>query len=153
MQFKVKYLLILISFFLVACGQEVDLTFEIIYKSTQCKVIEPLNKIIESKQELNTYINFGWQAKQSAIEDINFDENIFLLVAAGERKNAGFYYDVLNNHAKFYKSDMKVQLPIRLNKPDAGSVQSQIIVSPCIVLSMKKINYQINLDDLYFVLQ
>ncbi|VAW58137.1 hypothetical protein MNBD_GAMMA11-726 [hydrothermal vent metagenome] len=113
------------------------------YSSNQCGISNASVILINNKAELETIITRSRRAvlsdKPVTLPEINFSENLALLIALGTKSSAGYGIQ-LNADSAEMRSE-KLILPVDIISPDKNGFQAQIMTSPCMIISFTKGGY------------
>lgn len=156
MIFKMTFkwlLLCVLTYISSACSHQslADQTLSIqsIYGSNNCMITEPTVKVITSQVELNQLLG-SMQNKFSLTEmfepEIDFDNQLLILYAVGQKPSSGYSIELYKSDALLI--DQKLHLPVRVQSPASGSMNAQMITSPCTILLLPRVEYsEIVIDD------
>ena len=137
-----RLFLICLLIFSGACSQQ-QVHLQTIYSSNDCALRERVIKSIHSTSELTGIIrsrpvNFS---QTPAVEpEVDFDKQSLVLYALGEKPSAGYSIELYREYANIKKQTL--YLPVRVKRPVAGSIQVQVITSPCQVYSLPRMDYE-----------
>ncbi len=120
-----------------------EITVRSHYSSNQCGIDKTSVILISNKTELETIITKSRRTalsdRPAALPDINFKENMALLIALGTRSSAGYNIKLTRDSAGI--RDNILTLPVDIISPEKGGFQAQVITSPCIIISFTKGRY------------
>ena len=125
------------------------LSIQSIYGSNYCAITEPTIKSIASQVELNQLLR-SMQNKFSLTEmfepEIDYDNQILILYALGQKPSSGYSIKLTKSDATLIKQIL--HLPLRVQSPASGSMNAQMITSPCTILLLPRVEYsEIVIDD------
>jgi hypothetical protein len=124
--------------------------FTVTYEDMHCPFNEGRQQTLHSRQQVESL--FGTEAGlktsigaapkaalpdklRAALANAHFDKETWILVAWGTQPNPGYRPVVTNEQAHYV--DGTLQLPVTLKPPAAGKMYSQVIVTPCQLLSVQ----------------
>lgn len=122
--------------------------FRVIYEDAHCpftgKQLQALHSAAEvtslfaTEPALKTHIGAPTNAVPEALGDAlanaDFSRETWILVAWGTQPNPGYRPVTTGTQVRF--ADGTLQLPLRMQAPDADAMQAQMIVTPCQLLSV-----------------
>lgn len=130
-----------IALLLSACKDEV-LALQVIYQSSQCAVSQQQIKSITSQTQLAKIIGGkprNFNQKPEPVPSVDFNSQSLVLIAMGQKPSSGYSIQLAGPAAML--KDGQLILPVKFQQPEAGSVQAQVITSPCKILSLAKVEY------------
>ncbi len=149
MKFKInfKWIMMLMVFYASsACShqQSSDKTLAIqsVYGSNNCAVNKTTLKQINSQSELQYFLqlmpkNFG--TDKILTPDIDFEKQMLILYALGKKPSSGYSIELYKSDALFIKQTL--YLPVRIKQPASGSMQAQVMTSPCKIYLLPRVKY------------
>jgi len=129
-----------------ACSQQPvsiqGLVIQTIHASNTCGITEATIKSIDSQADLNHLMqtmpkSFG--LGEMFEPDINYEHQMLILYAIGQKPSAGYSIEQYGSDASLI--DQKLHLPVRVQSPAEGSVQAQMITSPCAIYLLPRVHY------------
>jgi hypothetical protein len=124
-----------------ACSQK-QVRLQTIYSSNNCALVEQTIRTFHTSSELDQFIrSLPRNFSQSPVSppEVDFEKQSLLLYATGQKPTSGYSIE-LYHEAAIIKQQV-IYLPVRVRKPEAGSVQAQVITSPCQIYSFPKADY------------
>lgn len=123
-------------------ASEITLVIQPVYSSNVCALDEPVLKRITSQAEFNQLLqsmpkNFGMH--EMFEPEINFEKEMLILYGIGKKPSSGYSINLYKSDAVL--KDNKLYLPIQIKSPASGSVQAQMISSPCKVFLLPLVDY------------
>lgn len=142
---KSTVLALSVGIFCLSVYAKTPITATIIYSSNQCGYVQEAIKEVgynELRNIFNHYNQFALPALK--IPNIDFDENMLVLVASGQKSTLGYSVEPIykNNQLLASLDNSVLTLPIKLIVPNNQNLQSQIISSPCMLLKTDRVAYQ-----------
>ncbi|VAW51352.1 hypothetical protein MNBD_GAMMA06-942 [hydrothermal vent metagenome] len=118
------------------------LAIQSIYGSNHCAISEVTLKSIGSQAELQNFLksmpkNFGMD--EMLEPDIDFEKQMLILYALGNKPSSGHSLELYKSDAVLIKQ--KLHLPVRIKQPASGSMQAQVITSPCSIYLLPRVEY------------
>lgn len=144
-----KWLLIgcLVSIISACLQQQVRL--QTVYSSNDCALREQAIMSFHTPPELNQFLQSvpgNFSRASIALPEIDYDSQDLLLYAVGQKPTAGYSIELYNDEAVI--DDQILYLPVRVNKPEAGAVQAQVVTSPCQIYTVPVADYyEITIED------
>jgi hypothetical protein len=123
------------------CSAE-KVPIQIKYSSNQCGFIKPMLVSIKSAPELANLFELAQKRTLSAKTfkiDVNYQKQMLILFAIGEKPSSG-YTILLRDEVARLESE-QLYLPIDIEQPVEGSLQAQVISSPCQIYVIPKIEF------------
>lgn len=137
-----RALLILFTLHSISACSGTLLPVRTIYNSTQCATTKPGMSALSTQQELDEAINTHqpvFSEKQAQAPRPDFDNESVVLLALGQQNTAG-HNIVLSGKQAQIKNNQLV-LPVTISSPEPGSMQAQVITSPCLILVLPKSDF------------
>ncbi len=131
----------LLSALMYGCSAE-KVPIQIKYSSNQCGINKPMLISIKSASEL---ANLFEPAQKKTLStktfkiDIDYQKQILILFAMGQKPTSG--YNILLRDKVARLESEKLYLPINVQQPAEGSIQAQVISSPCQIYVISKIEF------------
>jgi hypothetical protein len=131
----------LLSTVMYACSAEM-IPLQVKYSSNQCGIPKPMLISIKSASEL---ANLFEPAQKKALSsqtfkiDVDYQNQVLILFAMGQKPSSG-YTILLRDKVARLESE-KLYLPINIQQPAEGSLQGQVISSPCQIYVISKIEF------------
>ena len=129
-----------------ACSQQPvsiqGLAIQAIHTSNNCPMTETTLRSIDTQAELNHLMQtmpkkFG--LKEMFEPDINYKSQMLILYAIGQKPSSGYSIELYESDASLI--DQKLHLPVRVQSPAKGSVQAQMVTSPCAIYLLPRVEY------------
>ncbi|MBV1882359.1 MAG: protease complex subunit PrcB family protein [Pseudomonadales bacterium] len=139
---------------LVACNTTNEpLVVTAVYGSSQCFVNQQQISKIKTQQELTVLMDKGLApiqrrlrvgAKPEAVPpvdsvNVDFEKHDVYLISQGSKSSAGYSIKLASEVATI-ENDTLI-LPIEIKQPRRGTMQAQLMTSPCLVISLPKARY------------
>ena len=70
---------------------------------------------------------------------VNYQNQMLVFYAIGQKPSSGYNIKLYKTNASLI--DKKLHLPIRIQQPAKGSMQAQMITSPCAVYLLPRVEY------------
>ena len=70
---------------------------------------------------------------------VNYQNQMLIFYAIGQKPSSGYNIELYKTDASLI--DKKLHLPIRVTQPAKGSMQAQMITSPCAVYLLPRVSY------------
>lgn len=124
-----------------ACSSQ-SLPLRSVYSANVCNTTTAETRTLQTQQEFERVVagklkHLSEQAKP--LPQLDFSRQSVILVAVGQQSSTG-YAVVLKGERAVLKNHQLI-LPVTITRPAAGSLQAQVISSPCRVLSLPKVEY------------
>ena len=142
-----KYLgLLCLLYISSACSYQhasiASLDIETVYHSNNCGKEKPVIKRIDSAAELNKLLQS--MPKKFGLDEmfepsVNYQNQMLIFYAIGQKPSSGYNIELYKTDASLI--DKKLHLPIRVTQPAKGSMQAQMITSPCAVYLLPRVSY------------
>ena len=121
-----------------------DLNVEVLYKSIQCgrSDKDPAATWITDKRQLRQVyerIEKHILGSNPDVPFVDFDEDGILFIEMGQRPTAGYYFDTEQASASARNGIVSVKMS--WIEPEAGSMQPQVITSPCVLIRFQAYDY------------
>lgn len=124
-----------------ACSQQ-RVHLQTIYSSNDCALREPVIRSIHSPAELTEIIQskpVNFSQAPLVLPEVDYDKQSLVLYALGQKPTAGYSIELYRDEASI--KEQTLYLPVRVKSPEAGSVQAQVITSPCQIYSLPHSDY------------
>lgn len=124
-----------------ACSQQ-RVHLQTIYSSNDCALREPVIRSIHSPAELTEIIQskpVNFSQTPLVLPEVDYDKQSLVLYALGQKPTAGYSIELYRDEASI--KEQTLYLPVRVKSPEAGSVQAQVITSPCQIYSLPHSDY------------
>ena len=142
LKMMIRWLLIICLFNVVtACSQQ-PVHLQTIYSSNNCMLREQIIKSFDTVNELNNFFDsMPKQFFQAPVKlpEVDYGEQTLLLYALGQKPTAGYSIELYREDAVI--KNQTLYLPVRVLQPASGSLQAQVITSPCQVYTLVRTDY------------
>ena len=138
----VKSLLLACSLHVVSACSHQQVAVQTIFSSNDCAIKEPTLKSINTSVELKElFQSMSAKLFQSAITvpEVNHKKQSLVLYAVGQKPSSGYTIELYSNEAVIKKQTL--YLPVRLKSPQKGSLQAQVLTSPCQLYALPKVDF------------
>jgi hypothetical protein len=142
-----------------ACSSQQNVNFSVIQESKQCgelsAKIARISSVQDKAQIIKKLNRFSDDKKQEhllkLLEQHAINEQLFLL-SQGQKSSAGYGFNVTAKTGSII--DKTLTLPITFTYPEPGSMQAQVMTSPCLILGIdSKVQFEhIVIDNLEFTI-
>lgn len=124
-----------------ACSHQ-QVSLQTIFSSNNCAIREPVVKPLDSPSELNDFfeslpVNFS--QTPMAIPEVDYAKQTLVLYALGQKPTSGYSIELYRDYATIKKQTL--YLPVRVQHPESGRGQAQMITSPCQVYALPHVEY------------
>ncbi len=126
---------------LTACNYQ-QLPIKSVYSSNNCAINTQTIRAINNAAELAQLFDKkpkGFPDTGATLPKTDYSKQSLVLVALGQKPSSGFSIELYQQHA--IVKDNKLYLPIRIRQPEKGSLQAQVITSPCQIFSIPKAEF------------
>ena len=124
-----------------ACSHQ-QVPVQTIFSSNDCALREQVIKSIHTPAELTEIIQskpVNFSQTPQVLPEVDFDKQSLVLYALGQKPTAGYSIELYRDEASI--KEQTLYLPVRVKSPEAGSVQAQVITSPCQIYSLPLTDY------------
>jgi hypothetical protein len=139
------FLSVVLASLISACGsQPAQMVYQVPKSTTsqQCFITESDSQIwLEQEEEWNALPIAA--REQLKIAQIDFSKESILIVSAGKKPSAGYRFELTN----WLLEQDHWQVTRIAYQPQAGSMQAQVITSPCLLIKIPKTIKSFTLND------
>jgi hypothetical protein len=124
-----------------ACSQQ-QVHLQTIYSSNDCALREPTIRLIHTPAELTKIIQskpVNFSQTTVVLPEVDYDKQSLVLYALGQKPTAGYSIELYRDDATI--KEQTLYLPVRVLQPESGSMQAQVITSPCQIYSLPQADY------------
>jgi hypothetical protein len=124
-----------------ACSQQ-QVHLQTVYSSNDCGIKDQTIKQINTSLELDEILRpmrRNFSRVPVVLPEVDYDKQDLILYALGQKPTAGYAIELYKDEARIEKQTL--YLPVRLQRPEAGSMQAQVITSPCQIYSLPQADY------------
>jgi len=124
-----------------ACNYQ-QLPIKSVYSSNNCAINTQTIRAINNAAGLAQLFHKkpkGFPGTAATLPKIDYSRQSLVLVALGQITTSGYRIVLFEQHAVVKYN--KLHLPVRINQPEKGSFQAQVITSPCQIFSIPKTEF------------
>lgn len=124
-----------------ACSQK-QVRLQTIYSSNNCALQEQTIRSFNAASELDEFLQSlprNFSQSPVSLPEVDYKKQSLLLYASGQKPTSGYSIELYHEAATI--KQQVLYLPVRVRKPATGSVQAQVITSPCQIYSLPKADY------------
>lgn len=142
---KSRFAMLVLPLTLMACASTSQYPVSKIHQSSRCPTQEKTLRLLESSDELAhlTMSRLMTPANEKPGDtevEPDVEKNWLVLFALGQKPTAGYSVSLTEETATV-ASDV-LNLPVAVHEPAQGTLQAQVITSPCLIVSVPKGQYR-----------
>lgn len=125
---------------LYGCANTTEiLSTKVLHSGIHCGINKEGLKKLDQKAALNKIVNHGLRPPSNETPDADFNLQHIIAISMGIRPSTGYSLSLQNN--KVTQEGRTVYIDIEHKEPREGSMNAQLMTSPCLVFAIAKGHY------------